>query len=718
MIQILVLLFLVGSIIFPASGFSQEVLLHTDFAHGQLPPGMEFEYGTATVEPGHIDWQANSRLQFGNLNWDHYTVQMEIVFLDPAGRMYVHWDKAFDGTNDSYSYRLYNTLSSSTHLDDFDGSNPNHYNILQATNSEPIQVGEPCVLTFGSNYSGVFAGIDGLFDLHVADEKYRSGYVAMGCSADARINWIKVVDTNAATTAGYWRFEEGTAGEDASGGNSIVDFSDNANCGTPAGTPVYSSDVPSSVIPKTGLANNLSLEFSGGSDEVIFNSMFPFHESGDATVEFYLKINGGSLGCVLWTSLSDYPDQNRFNFQYDGSYSLLLDYRNPTGTRHALIENVPLTVDQWYHLAYVRSGNSYSLFKDGVLVGSGEDLAPDLPTSLGWTISGRNYYRVNGCVDELRFTNRALSPAEFLNVVAGEPASLRLCDIPDDQGGFLEYAWTPSLYDDSNYFEPIVSYDVQRLDLDSWVTLETIAATEAESYQVTVSTPEIFTVGEPELFSQYRVVAHSTNPDVTYYSDVASGCSLDNIAPPKPECWIWEGPGVRAVLCDYPDTPDLGQVCFYRGSFSGFAPDQPVSCGTVLNYNETQFNNYYYRAQFADIHGNQGEFSDEVGLSDISGVATTLLPDFGMEQNFPNPFNPSTTIRFSLSGSVVVSLRIYDVSGKLVRNLISDELLESGYRQQVWNGDDDTGLAVSAGVYFYKLQAGEFEDVKRMALVK
>jgi flagellar hook assembly protein FlgD len=71
-----------------------------------------------------------------------------------------------------------------------------------------------------------------------------------------------------------------------------------------------------------------------------------------------------------------------------------------------------------------------------------------------------------------------------------------------------------------------------------------------------------------------------------------------------------------------------------------------------------------------------------------------------------------------LPGAAKVSLNIYDVSGRLVRTLVSGEMVDSGPGETVWPGRDETGRQVAAGVYFYRLEAGDFIETKRMTLVK
>jgi len=89
-----------------------------------------------------------------------------------------------------------------------------------------------------------------------------------------------------------------------------------------------------------------------------------------------------------------------------------------------------------------------------------------------------------------------------------------------------------------------------------------------------------------------------------------------------------------------------------------------------------------------------------------------------LRQNVPNPFNPQTTIRFQLPYDMQVSLKIYDLSGRLIRNLVHFENMNGGDHQAVWNGKDNYGRDVSAAVYFYRLDSGEMSVTKRMVMVK
>ena len=90
---------------------------------------------------------------------------------------------------------------------------------------------------------------------------------------------------------------------------------------------------------------------------------------------------------------------------------------------------------------------------------------------------------------------------------------------------------------------------------------------------------------------------------------------------------------------------------------------------------------------------------------------------FELQQNFPNPFNEETEIRYSLAKQEQVRLEIFDVQGKCVRRLQGGGQ-DRGEKCITWNATDERGLAISSGVYYYRLQAGPFVAVKKMMLVK
>ena len=88
-----------------------------------------------------------------------------------------------------------------------------------------------------------------------------------------------------------------------------------------------------------------------------------------------------------------------------------------------------------------------------------------------------------------------------------------------------------------------------------------------------------------------------------------------------------------------------------------------------------------------------------------------------IHQNYPNPFNPITTISFILSEASLVNITIYDMAGKTVKTIVNSSQTE-GFKKVQWNATNNRNEPVSAGLYLYTIQAGEFRQTKKMVLLK
>ena len=96
----------------------------------------------------------------------------------------------------------------------------------------------------------------------------------------------------------------------------------------------------------------------------------------------------------------------------------------------------------------------------------------------------------------------------------------------------------------------------------------------------------------------------------------------------------------------------------------------------------------------------------------------TIPTSFELEQNFPNPFNPATTIRYGLSIESRVTLKIFNLLGKEITSLVNNETKEAGFHIAIWNGKNREGQTVASGIYVYQLQAENFVMSKKMAFLK
>ena len=117
-----------------------------------------------------------------------------------------------------------------------------------------------------------------------------------------------------------------------------------------------------------------------------------------------------------------------------------------------------------------------------------------------------------------------------------------------------------------------------------------------------------------------------------------------------------------------------------------------------------------------NLAGGDGSLINFVARTNSSEVK--VIPgEFALHQNFPNPFNPSTEIRFDLPEEGKVYLAIYNLMGQKIRTLFSDNMTP-GYHAILWDGTNDMGSHVSTGMYFYSIQSSEFQATKKMLFLK
>jgi len=107
----------------------------------------------------------------------------------------------------------------------------------------------------------------------------------------------------------------------------------------------------------------------------------------------------------------------------------------------------------------------------------------------------------------------------------------------------------------------------------------------------------------------------------------------------------------------------------------------------------------------------------EPNLAYVISVGAQVPKEFSLSQNHPNPFNPATSIQYTLPIRSHVVLVVYNLLGQKVSTLV-DEVKEAGIHQVTWNGKDNKGNTVTSGVYFYRIKADNFSEVKKMVLMK
>ena len=149
--------------------------------------------------------------------------------------------------------------------------------------------------------------------------------------------------------------------------------------------------------------------------------------------------------------------------------------------------------------------------------------------------------------------------------------------------------------------------------------------------------------------------------------------------------------------------PEEADISCSQGSFS---PDGKKFCYILESITSPRWRQVYVR----DF--NPADYTIVTGIE----TAEPLL--FTLQGNYPNPFNPSTTIQFSLASAEKVNLSIYSVAGQKIRELVTNTEMTPGIHHVLWDGHDDLGKPVSSGVYLSRLETGGKALTGRMLLMK
>ncbi|MCX6120121.1 MAG: T9SS type A sorting domain-containing protein [Ignavibacteriales bacterium] len=166
----------------------------------------------------------------------------------------------------------------------------------------------------------------------------------------------------------------------------------------------------------------------------------------------------------------------------------------------------------------------------------------------------------------------------------------------------------------------------------------------------------------------------------------------------------------------------VGDTIEWEGSFS-FHPLSSTSVpagalsfhqasGTVFSYPVAIAGTYLYQCDFHASLGMTGLFNAAT-ITGVDNNQNSLRPDvFRLNQNFPNPFNPTTMISFDLPFQTSVSIKVYNLIGQEVATILNENM-DAGSYSKIWNA-----ASIPSGVYLYRLQAGTFTETKKLVLLK
>jgi hypothetical protein len=376
-----------------------------------------------------------------------------------------------------------------------------------------------------------------------------------------------------------------------------------------------------------------------------------------------------------------------------------------------------------------------------------------------------NLFMVGDAESAVDFGGGVTPPAGEHDVVIvkyhSAPVIARVHDIPGDQGGQVTLAWDRSSAD-SPVEHAITEYTVWRaidgaaasaalerggtlidtaarlnaaptdapvIRLEKiagasyyWELVNTVTAHQLPAYSKTVATLFDSTSVSPQPH-YFQVIAHTADPWVHYTSAPDSAYSVDNLAPAMPANLTGDRrlePTGLELEWDANTETDLAHYVVYRGTDPSFVPGPgnlfvTTTDPTCFDGAWTWDSGYWYKVSAVDVHENESAFAvlDPNLVSDVGDTPLAVA----LEQNVPNPFNPSTTIAFTLRQAAAVRLDIFDASGRHVRTLVAERRDAGGYEAQ-WDGRDDAGCRVASGVYLYRLRAGDVTLTRKMVLLK
>ncbi|HZL84940.1 MAG TPA: NF038122 family metalloprotease [Candidatus Krumholzibacteria bacterium] len=315
------------------------------------------------------------------------------------------------------------------------------------------------------------------------------------------------------------------------------------------------------------------------------------------------------------------------------------------------------------------------------------------------------------------------------------PAIDSIDDVPNDQGGAVRMRIAPSSFDVSGSPTPILAYEVYRrivataaksiapqeprLQLAGWDFVVSIPAHADSIYNVVVPTLADSTAQSGIQWSVFFLRAATVNPIQYFDSPSDSGYSVDNIAPGVPQGFtIAYGPGVNHLTWEAATETDFAYFRIYRGPTPAIQlnPAHIVhqTTGTSWSDLESASGSRFYAMTSIDDAGNE---SPAAIPSSTTGTEIQLPAVVQLLPNVPNPFNPSTTLRFALPARGPVRLEIFSAAGRAVRTWTWKDL-EPGSHSVLWDGRDDRGTRLASGTYIMRLQAGAIQRTRRVILLK
>jgi hypothetical protein len=313
----------------------------------------------------------------------------------------------------------------------------------------------------------------------------------------------------------------------------------------------------------------------------------------------------------------------------------------------------------------------------------------------------------------------------YIEVIDYRPIITRIEDVGNDQGRQVRIRWLASGLDKAGSTKPITEYSIFRRDdplpvlgypAGDWDWVATVPAYAESIYSTVVPTLADSTASGGIHWSAFFVRAATDTSWIYYDSPVDSGYSVDNLAPAPPGSLTM--PTSTDLAWDEAPEEDFDYFTVY-GSPSPVLDGSATLIGytTGTEYDITGSVYDYYHVTATDFAGNEG---DEASLAnEFAGI----LPEeiwptrLTVGDARPNPFTGSAEVMLGLPAGAHVSVRVYDVEGRLVRTL-ADAAMPGGWHSLTWDGTEASGRKAGPGIYFCRIDAGTEGATRKMVRIK
>lgn len=488
---------------------------------------------------------------------------------------------------------------------------------------------------------------------------------------------------------------------------------------------------------------NSAYDFDGSDDYINTNATFDYP---NRTTSFWFKARPSKHSGYNIILVQDSDELE------NGAFLALLDERKlvlQDGLGESIYQEENLEFEKWYHAVIVRDDILAKYYLNNDFLGSkpvdfvGSSSFPELNLIIGTSrVKDRDFF--NGLIDDIRIYNYALDDSAIAGLYYenGWPETADTTRIPSDTL-LAHYPFNGDSLDHSGYENhPIVHGAVPSEDRFGWAD-SAYAFDGVDDYMIIPSPDSLHT--QKNLSFSFWAKGEANEDSFTGFVSKPNmspfGVGMDD---QNRLIFSITSGKVPLNLVVEENVPDLGKwhhylAVFRAGEYLRLYVDGEEAgslYGTIPNYintdnadiwlGATQFDSantdtVFFKGSIDEVRFYNYDLDDEEVLDIYVNESTVptdnevleIIPDnYELYQNYPNPFNPSTTVKFDLPAAGNVSLKVYDITGRLVSTLID------GYRTAGSHSVILNASGLSSGVYLYQIRTSEYSAVRKFTLIK